>query len=140
MTKSNAAPLVERIHTLLQNRQQIRTLIQSLTAHKLRLEPLGQDDLEKRIANLVTGPLDLGPRELPGARSLALCASALLVAFAEPHLLDQPSLVWNKNPLTMHGESTQSWHPLIKQRLTALCGPLDETLVEMLDGAGALCI
>jgi hypothetical protein len=133
MTKSKDA-LSKRLSTLLDERKQVRDLLQAFTMYEFRNEPLGRGDLENQIAALVTARLGLGSADLPGARQLAQCARELLVAFTDPHLLDKPSFIWNGNVLTAYGVSTRSWHPALKKRLIAMCGPLDETLAEMLDG------
>jgi len=133
---SKSQTLAERLTTLLAERKSLRVLL-ARYQHGLETRTFNEQrtDLEHQIATLVTERLPFDERErryhLPSACHIAECAYRMRLRFANPQVADAPSSVWDSGSLVL-GVMTSGWHPLVKERLLDLSGPLDDTIARML--------
>jgi hypothetical protein len=128
----NPPTLKERLSNLLAERKQLRELVQKGIIYRLRFDRERTAAAEQSISELVNGPLSLESYELPSAANLATACEKLPGLFTEPHLIENPKLLWNGFISIVPGVMSSNWHERLQTRLIALCGPLDQPLAEML--------
>jgi hypothetical protein len=128
----NPPTLKERVENLLRERKQLRELVQKGIIYRLRFDRERTAAAEQSITELVNGPLNLESYELPSAGNLATCCQALPSKFTEPHLIENPKLLWNGHVAIVPGVMSSNWDSRLQERLLDLTAPLDETLSKML--------
>ena len=135
---SQTPTLKERLESLLSERRLLRELVQKVIIFHLRHDREKAAEFEQSITELVNGPLSLESPELPSAAHLATACQNLPFLFTvkdHPELVDNPRLLFNENISIVPGVMSSNWSPLLQARLIALCGPLDETLSQILSEA-----
>lgn len=123
----------ERLGALLTERRELRDLSQALRMHRILGNQGRIGETQKKIAELVQEPLHLSPRDTLAPHWVAESACNMLGAFSDPKLFENPSSYWDGHG-PLHGVGL-SWSKALRDRLIALCGPLDATVSEMLAGA-----
>jgi hypothetical protein len=131
-TPKTDATLRSALASLLEERRLLRELVQKGIIYRLRFDRERTAAAEQSISELVNGPLSLESYELPSAANLATCCQALPSKFTEPHLIENPKLLWNGHVAIVPGVMSSNWDSRLQERLLDLTAPLDETLARML--------
>jgi hypothetical protein len=121
------ARLEERLAPILAERQLLRHLCRELTQARLMADRVKAEDAVQRIFDLVVKPLDLTPRDRPGAPFLTAEIEECLFTLTALKYYIEPSRYWN---YSLAGEK---WPPALKERITLLCAQLDPLLDAMLE-------
>ena len=136
MSKTEPSTFKDSVLILLAERKELRLLCEDLQ----RINPTYNREriavVEARISELVLGPLGLERGDCPADPHLAQACQRLpflLTDREHPEHTDNPNRVWDGQVSVVVGVSATNWHPLLKSRLLALCGPLDQPLSKLLE-------
>jgi hypothetical protein len=125
--------LKENLANLLAERKELRSLCNDLNRFHLMAVREQVKETEQRISDLVVGSLTLTKYESIAPWILAEAVQSLLSYLGSIIYYDEPASIWNGRECLTPGTGV-SWAPLLQERLTALCGQLDATVFEMLQG------
>jgi hypothetical protein len=123
----------DALANLLAERKLLRQLSADLNRFNLMAVREQVKETEQRISDLVTGSLTLTKYESITPWILAQAVQSLLSYLGGIGYYDDPSSIWNHRECLTPGTGV-SWAPALQERLTALCGQLDATVLEMLGG------
>jgi hypothetical protein len=120
----------DRLAVLLAKRKQLRQLLSDRTRWYLLAEPASALKVEQVIAELIQETLPpYDPRTDLHGSQLADVVLALVGAYLDPALADNPSAVWRG---FIAGHSAEAFPQHLRSRLEALVAPLDVTIGDML--------
>jgi hypothetical protein len=131
-TPKTDATLRSALESLLAERKELRESVQKAIIYRLRYDTERTAETEQSISELVNGPLSLESYELPSAANLATACEKLPGLFTEPHLIENPRLLFNGHVSIVPGVMSSNWNAALQQRLLDLTAPLDATLERML--------
>jgi hypothetical protein len=124
-----SVPFQDALANLLAERTLLRQLSNDLTHFRVLADRAKAQAVEQRISDLVQEPLNLSKLESKAPHFLAEAVQSLLATLNDLRFCDEPSRVWQLNPIPGVG---LTWPLALQERLTTLCGPLDATVSEML--------